>query len=451
MSWLARTLGTLALLATVAAAARAAPPEWPGFRGPGARGVAEGLAPLKWDVPASNGVLWRTRIPGLGHSSPVVAGDLVCVTTALSGKADAPLRVGLYGDIQPVEDDTEHQFKVYCLDRKNGAIRFERTAAKGVPKIKRHTKATHASPTMAADERHLVALFGSEGVHAYDREGKQLWKKDLGVLDAGFFRVPAAQWAFGSSPVIHDGRLIVQADVQKDSFVAAFDVENGRELWRTPRADLPTWSTPTVHVGAGRAQVLVNGYRHIGGYDLASGKEIWRMTGGGDIPVPTPIAAHGLIFFTNAHGPAAPIIAVKETATGDISLAAGATSNQHVAWSQPRDGAYMQTPLVWGELLYVCRDNGALSAYDARTGRRLYQQRLGDGRAGFTASAVAAAGRIYYTSEEGDVYVVKAGPEFELLGTNRLGEVTMATPAIADGVVFFRTRDHLIAIGERRP
>jgi outer membrane protein assembly factor BamB len=173
------------------------------------------------------------------------------------------------------------------------------------------------------------------------------------------------------------------------------------------------------------------------------------MNGGGDIPVPTPIAAHGLIFFTNAHGPAAPIIAVKETATGDISLAAGATSNQHVAWSQPRDGAYMQTPLVWGELLYVCRDNGALSAYDAKTGRRVYQQRLGDGSTGFTASAVAAEGRLYYTSEEGDVYVVKAGPEFELLGTHRLGEVTLATPAIVDGVMFFRTRDHLIAVGDR--
>jgi outer membrane protein assembly factor BamB len=232
-------------------------------------------------------------------------------------------------------------------------------------------------------------------------------------------------------------------------FLAAFYLARGRELGRPPRADVPSWSTPTVHVDAGRATVLVNGYKHMGGYDLATGKEVFRLAGGGDIPVPTPISAHGLYFFTSAHGPVAPILAVKATAAGDVSLAEGASSSPQVAWSQARDGAYMQTPLVWEELLFVCRDNGVLCAYEARTGRRLYQQRLGDGRTGFTASAVAAAGRIYYTSEEGDVYVVKAGPEFELLRTNRLGEVAMATPAIAGGVIYFRTRDHLIAIGER--
>lgn len=430
--------------------AAAGEPEWPGFRGPRARGVAAGGAAVVWDVPEGRGVLWKTRVPGLGHSSPVVAGDLVCVTSAISGRPDAALRVGLYGDISPVSDDSEHEFKVYCLDRSTGAVRFERTAVKAVPRIKRHTKSTHASSTMAADATRLFALFGSEGLHAYDHSGKLLWKRDLGVLDAGFFKVPEAQWGFASSPVIHEGRLVVQADVQKGSFVAAFDAASGRELWRTPRADVPTWSTPTVHDGSGRAQVAVNGFKHIGGYDLATGREIWRMTGGGDIPVPTPVVAHGLIFLTNAHGGAAPIFAVREAARGDVSLADGASSNEHVAWSQGRDGAYMQTPLVHDDVLYVCRDNGALGAYDARSGERLYQQRLGDGRTGFSASAVAAGGRLYYTSEEGDVHVVRAGRQFELLGVNRLGEVAMATPAIVDGVLYFRTRDHVLAIGEPR-
>jgi outer membrane protein assembly factor BamB len=174
------------------------------------------------------------------------------------------------------------------------------------------------------------------------------------------------------------------------------------------------------------------------------------MTGGGDIPVPTPITGHGLMFFTNAHGPAAPVIAVKETASGDISLADDQTSNEHVAWSVRRDGGYMQTPVLYGDHLYVCRDNGTLSVFEARTGTRAYQERLGDGRTGFTASAVAADGKLYYSSEEGDVHVVKAGPQFEVLGTNKLGEVTMATPALAGGTIYYRTRDHLVAIGTRR-
>lgn len=444
---------SLCFLLAVAAASttRAGPPGWPSFRGPLATGISRGRAPLTWDAAAPRGVLWKTRIPGLGHSSPILAGDLVCVTSAISGRPDTPLRVGLYGDIAPVDDASEHQWKVYCLDARSGAVRFERTAAKGVPRIKRHPKSTHASATMAADGEHLIAMFGSEGLFAFDREGKLLWEKDLGVLDSGFFSVPDAQWGFASSPVIHDGKLLIQADVQKDSFLAAFDVKTGRELWRTPRADVPTWSTPTVHMAGGHAQVLANGFKHIGGYDLETGKEIWRMRGGGDIPVPTPIAAHGLLFFTNAHGSQAPIFAVKQTASGDISLREGESSSPSIAWSQRRDGAYMQTPLVYGELLYVCRNNGALGVFEAKTGRRVYQQRLGDGRTGFTASPVAAEDRVYFTSEEGDVYVVKAGPQFELLATNRLGEVAMATPALAEGVFYFRTRDHLVAIGGSGP
>ena len=236
--------------------------------------------------------------------------------------------------------------------------------------------------------------------------------------------------------------------MQKGSFVAAFDVRTGRELWRTPRTDVPTWSTPAVVSMNGRDQVIVNGWKHIGGYDLESGKEMWRMTGGGDIPVPTPITGLGLVFITNAHGKMSPIYAIRPTATGDISLKDGETSNAHIAWSYPRDGAYMQTPILYDNILYVCRDNGVLSALDAKTGQRHYQARLGNGSTGFSASAVAAAGRIYYTSEDGDVYVVKAGPVFELLATNSLGEVAMATPAISENALIFRTRGHLLSIGE---
>ena len=260
---------------------------------------------------------------------------------------------------------------------------------------------------------------------------------------------PEAQWAFASSPIIHGDRVIIQVDVQKDSFVAALDLASGRELWRTPRADVPTWSTPAV-VGTGAgAQVVLNGWKHIGGYDLETGKERWRMTGGGDIPVPTPIAAHGLVVITNAHGGQSPIYAIRPTAQGDITLKPGETSNAHIAWSVPRDGAYMQTPLVYGDLLYVCKDNGVLSVFDVKTGQRAYQARLADGSTGFSASPVASNGHLYFTSEEGDVYVIAAGREFKQVAVNPLGEVVMATPAISDGALFFRTRGHLVAVTNR--
>ena len=425
--------------------------DWPGFRGIAARGVddAAKALPEKFSVPDKTAVKWRVPVAGLGHSSPIVWGDQVCTASAISGTPDPQLKVGLYGDIGSVLDQTPHKFIVSCFDKETGKQRWERTAKTGVPVIKRHPKSTHASSTLATDGRHIVAMFGSEGLYAYDMNGKLLWQKEFGTLDSGFFMVPDAQWGFASSPVIHNGRVILQADVQKGSFVAAFDVRSGKELWRTPRADVPTWSTPAIVTMNGRDQVIVNGWKHIGGYDLETGKEVWRMTGGGDIPVPTPIAAHGLVFITNAHGKAAPIYAIKPTANGDISLKEGQTSNEHIAWSYMRDGGYMQTPIVYGDILYVCRDNGVLNAFDAKTGTKHYQARLGDGKTGFSASAVAANGRLYFTSEDGDVYVVKTGPTYELLGTNSLGEVAMATPAISEGTLLFRTRNYLVAVGGR--
>jgi outer membrane protein assembly factor BamB len=421
--------------------------DWPAFRGPAASGIGEGApAPTTWNVPQKQNTKWRVPVAGLGHSSPVVWGNQVCTTTAVSGQSNPELKVGLYGDIASVVDATSHRWLVMCFDKLTGKALWERTATAGVPKVKRHTKSTHASSTLATDGRYIVAFFGSEGLYAYDMKGTQVWKKDFGLLDSGFFMVPEAQWGFASSPVIHGDRVIVQVDVQKGSFVAALDVATGRELWRTPRNDVPTWSTPAVVSADGRTQVVVNGWKHIGGYDLATGKEIWRMTGGGDIPVPTPIAAHGLIFITNAHGKMSPIYAVKPSASGDISLKEGESANAHIAWSFPRDGGYMQTPIVYGDLLYVCRDNGVLSVFDAKTGQRHYQSRLADGRTGFSASPVASNGRIYFTSEEGDVYVVKAGTVFEQLAVNPLGEVAMATPAISEGAMFFRTRGHLVAV-----
>lgn len=435
----------LALLPLPAPAAQDG--NWPSFRGPEACGVATGPAtPVAWDAAAGKGVRWSTPIPGLGHCSPVVWGDRVFVTTAISGQAGDKLKVGLYGDITPVDDSTPHIYLVFCLDKKTGKILWKREAYKGVPKVKRHTKSTHANPTMTTDGKRVVASFGSEGLYCYDMTGNLLWKKDLGVLDSGFYMVPAAQWGFASSPVLHEGRVYVQCDVQKDSFLAAFDARDGHEIWRTKRDDVPTFSTPTLCSAGGRTLLVVNGYKHIGGYDAATGKEVWRLTGGGDIPVPTPVCADGLIYITNAHGRMAPIYAVKITATGDITPAPGQAANKGIAWFKERGGAYMQTPLVYGDYLYVCRDTGVLSCIEAKTGKEIYAERLGTGRTGFTASGVAADGKLYYTSEEGDVYVVKAGPKFEVLGTNTLGEICMASPAISNGALLFRTQGHVVCV-----
>jgi outer membrane protein assembly factor BamB len=449
---MASAVAAVALLASGAMSMRAASAprpgvDWPQFRGIRAAGVADGFTvPSIWNVAEGKGIAWKTAIPGLGHSSPVVWGDQIFITTSISGQKDAGLKVGLYGDIAPVQDDSPHEWRVYALDKKTGAITWQHTAYKGVPKIKRHTKATHANSTVATDGQYLVAFFGSEGLYAYDLKGKPLWSKDLGVLDAAFYMVPQAQWETGSSPVIHDGLVVIQADVLKGSFVAAFDVKTGKEVWRVTRNDVPTWSTPTVHEVNGRAQLIVNGMRHVGAYDLKTGKEIWKLSGGGDIPVPTPVVSDGLIYITNAHGALSPVYAIKETATGDVTLASNTTSNDFVAWSTPRDGGYMCTPLVYRGILYIVKYNGVLNAFDARTGERKYQQRLAGATSAFTASPVASDGKVYFASEDGQVFVAKAGPVWEQIALNEMGESVLATPAISEGALLFRTHSHVMSV-----
>lgn len=422
---------------------------WPSFRGPGASGVSEGHAtPTTWNVKESRNIRWKTAIPGLAHSSPIIWGDRLFVTSAVSSDKEPYLRVGLYGASPDHPEDLEHDFRLYCLDKKNGKVLWERTAHRGIPQVKRHIKSTHANCTPATDGKHVVAFFGSEGLYCYDLEGNLVWKKDLGLLDAGPYDAPGLQWAFASSPIIHDGRVIVQCDARNQAFLAAFDIKDGKELWRTAREDVPTWGTPAVHVGENQTQIIVNGYKHMGGYDAATGKELWKLSGGGDVPTPTPVVAGDLIYITNAHGRLRPLYAVRASARGDITLAPGKTRNEAIAWSYPKRGIYQQTPIVYRGLIYMCRGNGILTVYDAKTGKKQYGQRLGTGSTGFTASAVAGDGKLYFTSEEGDISVIKAGPTFELVAENEMGDICMASPALSEGTLFYRTRHHVIAIGD---
>lgn len=421
---------------------------WPSFRGQNAEGIAENFTlPVSWSVDDSKNIKWKTPIPGLGHSSPVIWDNRVFVTTAISGTEDPDLKVGLYGDITPVEDETVHQWKVYCLDKNSGKIVWEKTAYEGVPKVKRHPKSTHANPTPATDGKYVIIFFGSEGLYCYDMGGQLVWEKDFGTLDSGYFRVPTAQWGFASSPVIHDGSVIVQCDVQKNSFLAAIDIDSGKEIWRTPRDEIPTWSTPTIHTKGQQTQIIVNGFQHIGGYDFKNGKELWKMKGGGDIPVPTPVVAHDLIFINSAHGRMSPIYAIKANPVGDISSRDNESSNEYIVWSISRGGAYMQTPLIYGDFLYNLRGNGSLSCYRARTGELVYKEKLGR-NASFSASGVAGDGKLYFSSENGDVYVVRAGADFKLLSTNPMNDICMATAAISEGILYFRTHHFLVAVSE---
>ena len=258
------------------------------------------------------------------------------MTSAISGQTDAGLKVGLYGDIASVQDNTPHEWRIYCLDKHTGAVKWQQTAYKGVPKdqaaFRGDPRELDAGDRRRAADR--VLRFGRSV--RLRPEGHAALEQGPRRTHAAYYEVPEAQWETGSSPIIHDGIVVVQADVLTGSFLlATFDAATGKELWRDSRSDVPTWGTPTVHTVGGRTQLIVNGMRHAGAYDLETGKEVWKLSGGGDIPVPTPVASDGLVFITNAHGSAAPVYAIRETASGDISLTAGATSNQGVAWSYP--------------------------------------------------------------------------------------------------------------------
>ena len=430
------------------AAVVAQPRNWPSFRGPAASGVADGQhPPTVWDTETGKNIRWKTPISGLAHSSPVVWDNRVIVTTAVSGQEKSEFKPGLYGAGTAAADVSDHRFLVFCLDKRTGEIIWQQTAAKGVPKVKRHIKATHANPTPATDGKHIVVSFASEGLFCFDFAGSLLWKQDLGLLDAGAFNDPDVQWGAASSPIIFKNLVIVQCDRQSDSFIAAFDIASGKPVWRTPRSEPPSWGTPTIVVGPKRVELVANGTKFVRGYDPRTGIELWRLGGNSEITVPTPFAAQGLIFVTSGYHPIQPIYAIWPGAEGDISPKQG-DAGQHLAWSKERGGPYMPTPIAYGPHLYVCSNNGIVTCYETKTGLQIYRQRLGSSD-GHSASPVAADGKIYFTSEEGDIYVVKAGPTFDLLAINKMSDPCLATPAISDGMLFVRSQHYLFGIGAK--
>jgi outer membrane protein assembly factor BamB len=421
--------------------------EWPQFRGPHATGIADGQnPPVTWDLKAGTNVRWKTPIPGLGHSCPIVWGDRVFVTTAISsGEPDPKVRTGNYGDVASVNDTSRHTWQVICLDRETGKVVWTRTAHEGVPKIKRHLKGSQANCTPATDGKRVVACFGSEGLYCYDFEGKPLWQRDLSTIDSSFAIDQEYEWGFGSSPIIHDGLVILQFDLSHDSFLAAYRLADGSKVWATPRDEIPSWSTPTIWKNSKRTEIVTNAAQYARGYDPATGKELWRLAKKSEVTIPTPVPFGDRCLITSGNRPIQPIFVLKPGATGDISLKPGETRSQFVAWGTMRGGPYMPTPIVYGPHLYVCSNAGVVTCYEAATGKQVYRERIGG--TSYTASPVAADGRLYFVSEQGEVRVVKAGDKFELLAVNDMADVCMACPAISRGSLFVRTQHAVYALG----
>jgi outer membrane protein assembly factor BamB len=423
--------------------------QWSQYRGYMSSGVLDDARlPDSWDMKTGENVLWDIEIPGLGLGSPVVWGDKLFITTAISEKDKEGLKEGIYGDIGSVDDDSEHEWKIMCINKRSGEILWEKLAFKGVPEQKRHPKSSHANCSVATNGNFVVAFFGSEGLYCYDMDGNEVWSKDFGVLRSVFFSVESAEWEFASSPIICDDKVIVQCDVMENSFVGAYDIKTGNELWKRERDEYPGWCTPNIYEAEGRKIVAVNGYKHRGGYDLETGEEIWRMSGGGDIQIPTPIVGDELIYFNSAHGPQSPILAVSNKAQGDITLDEDQTSGTYVKWSIPRGGSYMQTMVLYKGLLYNLQWNGQLDCYDAFSGEQIYKEKLGRAKS-FTASPVIADGKLYAVSDEGEVFTVDCGREFKIHAENTLNAISMVTPAITEGIIFFRTQERLVAIGKK--
>jgi outer membrane protein assembly factor BamB len=424
---------------------------WPSFRGRQASGVADGQnLPDKWDGAKGENILWRTPVPGLAHSSPVVWGDKVFVTSSVSSDPDASFRPGLYGDGDASKDTSEQRWVLYALDKRTGKVIWERTAHRGVPAERRHVKSTYANSTPATDGRVVVAWFGSQGVYAYDTGGRLLWKVDLGRLNLGAYDIPTYEWGPASSPVIWDGLVILQCDTQDDSFLLALDAATGKTVWKTERDEIPSWGTPTVAVTSKGPELVANASNYIRGYDPRTGRELWRLGRSSKITAPTPVFADDLFVVVSGRAPERPIFVVRGGARGDLTLPEGKDRSEAVAWSRTGRGSYMPTPLVYRGMLYVLSNNGVLDAYDLRTGEEVYRQRLPTVGSGFSASPVAADGKLYLSNEDGEMLVVAAGRKFELLATNSMGELLMATPALSDGVMYVRSAKSLFAVGRKR-
>ena len=432
------TLLSALAAATPAPGARATNANWPQWRGPGGHGIGEGSYPDAWS--SSEGIAWKTRIPGRGHSSPVVWGDRIYLTTSIQGEhfpgRTAPDHLGF--DLRPgylhpdsVGVDYAHTLQVVAVDAPTGAVVWATTVADGPVFDNRHRKNTYASSTVATDGELVYASFESEGIFALDRDGAVVWRATFGGR-------PKAGLGPGTSPVLYGPHLIIQSDQEMGtgSFVTALDRRTGAVNWMTFRQNRRSWATPLLVEAGGRTELIASGGEAVVAYDPMTGAELWRTAGTRSHPVPSFVTAGGVVLAT-AGSSNKVAFAIRP---GDVP------DDQRIAWRHDKGTAYVPSPIAYDGRFYVMTDRGIVTCLDPATGAVVYEGGRVPVPATFTASPVAFDGKILLTSEDGDTFVVRAGPEFEVIRTNSVGEPVYASPALAGGTVYIRGAEHLFAI-----
>ena len=424
------------------AAAAGASGSWPQWRGPGGSGIASGgTIPMNWQGP--DRVLWKTEIEGRGHSSPVVWGDRVFLTTAIAGEpsagAEAPKhRVGGREFLHPdsMGANLRHTFKVLAIDRDSGEVAWSETAYEGRVYDNRHKAGSYASPTVATDGHRIYAYFGSQGVYAYDFAGELVWSRDIG-------NIRSAGLGVGTSPVLYDGVLVLQVDEDEGelSFILGLDAESGEQLWKVARAVQASYTTPIlVEDKGGRTQLITSGNEFVIAYDPATGAEIWRAEGLDSHAIHIPLGAEGLVVVTTGYPK-------KLTKAFDLLGEEDLARRRTARWMYTKGTGYVASNLLYDGLLYLTNDGGVITCLDAATGEIVYEGGRAATGGPYMASLVAADDKILMINRAGDATFFKAGREHEILGTASIDEPVYATPALVDGRIYIRGERHLYAIG----
>jgi outer membrane protein assembly factor BamB len=439
---------TLFFLGFVSVAIGAEPKDlnWSQWRGSDGTGVsAETNLPANWQP--DKDIKWKAAIMGRGHSSPIVWGRRIFLTTEIEGdvvpgaKAVPHTMQGQpFKHPDSVGADRKHTFKVLCLDRDSGKLLWEQTAYEGTVFDDRHRKGSYAAPTPATDGTFVFAWFGAEGdgLYCYDFNGKLIWKTPVG-------KIASVGMGPGSSPVVFEGLVILQCDEDngEKSFMVAIEAKNGKEIWRAARKVQVSWSTPIIVHTPQRVELIASGTEFVIAYDPKTGKELWRTKGHEDTGVPTPVAGHGMAFIVAGY-PRKRTMAIKLGGSGDL------TGSSSIVWEYEKGSAYVPSPILYGDYLYLLTDRGILTCLDAKTGSVRYEGGRIPVPATFTASPVAFDGKILLTSEDGDTFVIRAGPKYEVISTNSVGEPVYASPAVSDGMIFIRGEKNLFCISAKK-